>query len=672
MTEENAADLAFEAANNERYIGALVKKLSLPVHVSTSANEKWLGNTPRSGKSFDSYGPLVGRVGLDAENEDTGRDFYIGARWLSGFDFKVYSWAAPVAAIFFEPGTGGHVLDDHVVVRRSLPSRLDRIVGVHDDWVSEKAKSHSPFAPKPLDVPQAPQGSARSRVSVRTHEKSPPEAEPPKAPTLSPATPTASPTHPAAGPSQPGRSSARPSGSLEEGMRSAEAVKQALRAPRSSALTSVLATLQPDQYRLVTRPANSPLLIQGHPGTGKTIVGIHRAAYLVDEARGSERLNRVLVLGPTDEYERHVVSIVRSLDADSCITIKGLPTWLAEVAGLKHNVVGVQGSLQDEARWVRTLTDRAASICVAQGGWASGPRARVTNLERLYGVLKTNGTTSERITDGRDGAPWLGSLPAVGSAIRARRYLPLFAAASLSILGRPETAFDHIIVDETQDVSGLEWEIIRQHNPSGSWTLLGDMNQRRTDYGDATWQALSRRLGLSDEDSPIGHEVIERGYRSTQAILDFARRLLPRGERTARSLQTDGPPPKVVRATKVAERDSTAVAEAALLLTRHDGGTVAIIAVDPLGVEPVLQRAGWRRGRFQGDWQRGKRELFLRTPETARGVEFDAVVVVEPSAFPKNLGRLGPLYTSLTRANRELVVVHHAALPDELRRYERR
>jgi DNA helicase II / ATP-dependent DNA helicase PcrA len=62
----------------------------------------------------------------------------------------------------------------------------------------------------------------------------------------------------------------------------------------------------------------------------------------------------------------------------------------------------------------------------------------------------------------------------------------------------------------------------------------------------------------------------------------------------------------------------------------------------------------------------------LRTPETVRGVEFDAVVVVEPGAFPRNLARVGPLYTSLTRSNRELVVVHSQALPDELRRHGRR
>ena len=51
----------------------------------------------------------------------------------------------------------------------------------------------------------------------------------------------------------------------------------------------------------------------------------------------------------------------------------------------------------------------------------------------------------------------------------------------------------------------------------------------------------------------------------------------------------------------------------------------------------------------------------------ARGLEFDGVVVVEPADYPENVGRLGLLYTSLTRATKELVVVHTKPLPKNLR-----
>ncbi len=54
-------------------------------------------------------------------------------------------------------------------------------------------------------------------------------------------------------------------------------------APRTTSLAPVLATLQPDQYALVTIPAMDSVIIEGGPGTGKTIVASHRAAYLVNE-----------------------------------------------------------------------------------------------------------------------------------------------------------------------------------------------------------------------------------------------------------------------------------------------------------------------------------------------------------------------------------------------------
>jgi hypothetical protein len=51
----------------------------------------------------------------------------------------------------------------------------------------------------------------------------------------------------------------------------------------------------------------------------------------------------------------------------------------------------------------------------------------------------------------------------------------------------------------------------------------------------------------------------------------------------------------------------------------------------------------------------------------ARGLEFDGVVVVEPGDFPENLGKQGRLYTSLTRANKELTVLHSNPLPKALK-----
>ncbi|HEY8534575.1 MAG TPA: ATP-binding domain-containing protein [Micromonospora sp.] len=90
----------------------------------------------------------------------------------------------------------------------------------------------------------------------------------------------------------------------------------------------------------------------------------------------------------------------------------------------------------------------------------------------------------------------------------------------------------------------------------------------------------------------------------------------------------------------------------------------------PTEVQAALRREGW--GKAGGDtvvWQHAEHgEVTVAHPNVARGLEFDAVIVVEPADFPQNLGRHGLLYTALTRANRELVVLHTKPLPDKLRK----
>jgi superfamily I DNA/RNA helicase len=113
--------------------------------------------------------------------------------------------------------------------------------------------------------------------------------------------------------------------------------------------------------------------------------------------------------------------------------------------------------------------------------------------------------------------------------------------------------------------------------------------------------------------------------------------------------------------------------QAASFSAKHSEGTTAIITMDPGAVRQELGKQGWRKtGPDAIAWSKDGLKVRLYQPENARGLEFDAVVVVvEPGAFPENVGREGQLYTSLTRANRELAVVWRGALPDKLRRLGR-
>ena len=69
-------------------------------------------------------------------------------------------------------------------------------------------------------------------------------------------------------------------------------------------MRDIVATIQADQYRLITREPELPLVVQGGPGTGKTAVGLHRALFPLHAHR--ERLRRVLVIGPNPTFMEYV------------------------------------------------------------------------------------------------------------------------------------------------------------------------------------------------------------------------------------------------------------------------------------------------------------------------------------------------------------------------------
>ena len=85
-------------------------------------------------------------------------------------------------------------------------------------------------------------------------------------------------------------------------------------------MRDIVATIQADQYRLITREPVRPLVIQGGPGTGKTAVGLHRASWLIYTEREKNARSRVLVVGPNRtfmEYVSHVPSRARRGTASS-------------------------------------------------------------------------------------------------------------------------------------------------------------------------------------------------------------------------------------------------------------------------------------------------------------------------------------------------------------------
>ena len=227
----------------------------------------------------------------------------------------------------------------------------------------------------------------------------------------------------------------------------------------------------------------------------------------------------------------------------------------------------------------------------------------------------------------------------------------------------------HVVLDEAQDLSPMQLRAVGRRATTGSVTVLGDIAQGTTPWATASWDDAMGHLGW-----PV-HElvVLDRGFRVPGLVIDFAARLLPHmapGLGAPTSVR-DNPGRLAVVPTDVSGR-AAAVTEAVRSALGRPG-SVGVIAADA-GVAAVsadLTAAGLRHGRL--DAEHGDDEdlqVELVPASVAKGLEFDRVVVVEPSAIadaePDERTGLRRLYVVLTRAVSELTVVHSEPLPGPL------
>ena len=112
-----------------------------------------------------------------------------------------------------------------------------------------------------------------------------------------------------------------------------------LQRSRDSHMRDIVATIQADQYRLITHEPDRPLVIQGGPGTGKTAVGLHRASWLIYTERERNARSRVLVVGPNRTFMEYVSHVLPALGEGS-----------VEQLAVAELVDGVTPTLQDEPR----------------------------------------------------------------------------------------------------------------------------------------------------------------------------------------------------------------------------------------------------------------------------------------------------------------------------------
>lgn len=657
MTTMDAGVLADEQALNARYIAHLEERAANPVVAAAYSSSARTAPPPAAGRRVE-IAPFLGRVAFDGPLPALGADsFYVGTWRWSRDGVDVVSWAAPKARCWFEPQQVSE--GPAVVALRAFTPRGDRIVGYADERLGDVA------GPTALDRRRALSVAAPPRRAARPARPTAPAAPAPVPQRSSPLPVTPAPAQRRVV-DEPRRVR---TATVPPPRRFAAALTQALEAPRRDGLRHVLTTLQPDQYRLVTHAPEAPLFIQGHPGSGKTIVATHRAAYLVDEARGGAGTHRprVLLVGPTRRFVEHARGVLTSLGAADAVDVVSMEGLLARAAGVTPPTqeLAVTGDTllhhDEELGWYVEGVGR----CFFGTAPPTGAGGAVARRRRLYEALAAH-LALVPYRDRRELAQHVRALPTWSVARTERRHLPLLAHCALVADGEvtTELRYDHVIVDEAQDVPPLEWRFLARLNVGGGWTLVGDLNQRRCDWSFSSWQLVAEAIGVDTPDV----RRFGTAYRSTKAVLAFANKLLPAKERAVTSVRTVGQRPEVVRVGKGQDIGATTVDTAVRLAERYRDGSTAVITPNSRRLAAAAVARGFQQRRPGDPWWRGRVELHLLDPEEARGLEFDAVVVMEPADFPVQLGRHGVLFTALTRANKELAVVHHKPLPDPLRR----
>ncbi len=241
--------------------------------------------------------------------------------------------------------------------------------------------------------------------------------------------------------------------------------------------------------------------------------------------------------------------------------------------------------------------------------------------------------------------------------------LALLDEAAFLTGGRTRT-YGHIVVDEAQDLTPMQFRMIARRVPSGSVTILGDLAQATGPWSYSDWAEV--RAILPSRSAQAEHAELTLGYRAPGRVLDFASRLLPSaapGVPPTTSIRQGRTAP-TLRAVPSDQVASASLAEAYALMTEH--ALIAVIAPDELVPELVrLARRHDEVGLLERDAM--SRPVTIVPAAASKGLEFDAVVVVEPAAIaapgPRGL-RL--LYVALTRPIQHLSVVHGLPLPAPL------
>lgn len=541
------------------------------------------------------------------------------------------------------------------------------------------------------------------------------------------------------------------------------ALLAALDERRTGQMGTAAATLQREQDDIIRADARGPLVVQGGPGTGKTVVALHRVAYLLF-THSQLATQGVLVLGPSTRFLDYIAQVLPALGetaivSSTCDTlvpgirverdesrdvaeIKGRALWQKALEGYAASLVpqpvalnvtweGERYSLNERrianalasatsgrsyhaARAIFSeqvhdlLTDavveRSEELLTqmeeglddilskvdarlakdddrgvadgVSGAEADGVfseadverlRGRVseddglaTLIEQWWPVLDAQGTLCELLDDDALLRRWTPDLTAaerqliVGeSAGWASSDIPLIDALS-DVLGDPDTGgeqsefladraasrrdwvYGHVVIDEAQELSEMQWQMVMRRCPSRSITAVGDIDQAEAPHRHMTWEhAVGSAFGTNWTEARL-----TICYRTPLEVMALTAPVL-------RHAGSRNEPPRAVRASgiepwesDVDERELVSfVAHAGEeMAQRWTGGTIGVIA-------PQDRLA---------DLRAALPELTILSATDAKGLEWDATLLVDAAGIAAEPRGWNGLYVALTRCTQEL------------------
>ncbi|WP_327167550.1 HelD family protein [Streptomyces subrutilus] len=317
----------------------------------------------------------------------------------------------------------------------------------------------------------------------------------------------------------------------------------------------------------------------------------------------------------------------------------------------------IRRAAADRGKWTPAdvaLLDEAAELLGEDDAArrAAEERERSRRIAYAQGVLDlSQGSESYEFEDEEN--EYLAAHDIIDAERMAERYEEADHRSAAERAAADRTwAFGHVIVDEAQELSPMQWRLLMRRCPTRSMTLVGDLAQTAEEAGSGSWERVL--------DPYVGDrwELVRLGvnYRTPAEVMEVAAEV-PRRRDPAYE------PPRSVRSTGVRpwvgeSGDLAGAVARAVERERPAEGRLAVIAPRPLhaALAAVLPGAG------EGAGPDLTREVVLLDPRQAKGLEFDTVLVVEPGAFAPS-----DLYVALTRATQALGVLHSpGALPAAL------